>query len=79
VVTAVGMLTPSPDVFLVMRAEVVTILGAEMVIPAALTVVIPIVGSPIVIVMPAVIISPPVLRDTSRGGERQGGCQHGSV
>jgi len=61
-VTPIGMLAPLADVFVVMATEVITILSTEMVLGAALFVVVPIVRAPSVIFRSAAIVSTPVLR-----------------
>ena len=75
----VGMLAPLFDVFLVMGAEVFTILRAEMIVRPPLIVVIAIVRSPFLILRPATIIPGAVLRDTGARENRQSGSQHDSM
>jgi len=61
-VTPIGMLAPLPDVFLVMAAEVVTILGAETVLRSTIIVVVAIVRAPVLILIVVVaIVRTPVL------------------
>ena len=64
IVTAIGMLAPLPDVFLVMVAEVVAVLGTKVVFRPALIVVVSIVGVPVLIFGSPAIISTVVLRNS---------------
>jgi hypothetical protein len=75
----IGMLAPLFDVLLVMGTEVVTVLGAEMVLRAALIVVVAIVPGPFLIFWPATIISGPVLRHSRACENQQSRSQHESM
>jgi len=66
-VTPIGMIPPLPDISLVMGTEVITILGAEMVIRPAVIVVVAIICAPLLIVGPGAILSGPVLCHGSTG------------
>lgn len=72
------MLAPLSDVFLVMGAEVLTILGTEMVFRPRLFVVVSIIGAPFLIFRSAAIIFPPVLRVRCAREDRQSGSQDDS-
>jgi hypothetical protein len=73
------MLSPLPDIFLVMGAEVFPILGAEVVLRPALIVVVAIVCVPSLILRSAAIISGPVLRHSCARESHQSGSQHDST
>ena len=76
-VTPVGMLAPLPNIFFVMRAEMVTILGTEMVLRPPLVVVVSIVRSPVLILSSAAIVSS-LLCNTTPRKDGESSSQHGS-
>lgn len=81
----VWMLAPLSDVFLVMRAEVLTIFRAEMifrpplVVVVAIVVTVAIVRALFLILRSATIISGSVLRHRCACEKRQSGSQHDSM
>jgi hypothetical protein len=80
----IRMLAPLPYVLLVVGAEVIPILGAEVVIRPAITMVIAIVMMITIVRAPLILISAtiipgPVLRDRCARENRQGTAKHDSV
>jgi len=75
----IGMLAPLSDVFLVMPAEVVTILGTEMVLFPALIVVIAIVPARSLSLRSATVVSGSILRHRCACENRQSGSQQDSM
>jgi len=81
----IGMLAPLSDVLLVMRAEVLTIFRAEMVLRPALIVVVAIVVTVAIvralslILRSATMVPGALLRDRCACENRQSGSQHDSM